>query len=94
MIAYFTLYFIKDWISSSAFLSCMKDKQMNISNKCLQKKYKKSLTFYFASLLNSSAGNVPVVKACSLNKNVFHMPLFLDPSFPYMDISNPTYLNK
>lgn len=37
-----------------------------------KKNFKKSLAFYYASLLNSSVGNVPVVKACSLNKNVFH----------------------
>lgn len=52
LIAYFTLYFIKDWISSSAVLSCMNDKEMNLRKKCLQKK-KTSLTFYYAYLVKS-----------------------------------------
>lgn len=45
------------------------------------KKFKKSLAFYYASLLNSSVGNVPVVKACSLNKNVCHA------TFPWSKLS-------
>lgn len=52
LIAYFTLYFIRDWISSSAVLSCMNDKQMNFRNKMFAKN-PTSLTFYFASLVNS-----------------------------------------